>query len=190
MIALPLIEKGRRFGAIEIYATENDVFDEKEINLLMELANNVSYGITSSRLFAKYKLIERDLETQRRNEKTIRDAREELVQRIQERTDEFQEAKNRFQEEISELALKSEILDIFRLGKLGYNNSIIIKEGLKYAKSIYHSKKFNWKKQFIFLYKNALKVLLDGANIETYARMLNVGLPEISDVKLGNEFSI
>ena len=48
----------------------------------------------------------------------------------------------------------------------------------------------DWKKQFIYLYRNALKALLDGASIDVYARMLNVELPNVSGLKLGKKFPI
>ena len=46
-ISLPLIEDGKAFGAISIYAAEVDVFDADEISLLKNLADNLSYGLQS-----------------------------------------------------------------------------------------------------------------------------------------------
>lgn len=46
-ISLPLISDNEAFGAISIYAGEADVFDEEEITLLKNLADNLSFGIQS-----------------------------------------------------------------------------------------------------------------------------------------------
>jgi PAS domain S-box-containing protein len=48
-IALPLIARERVFGALNIYASEADAFDEEESRLLMELANNLAFGIVALR---------------------------------------------------------------------------------------------------------------------------------------------
>ncbi|MFQ6083013.1 MAG: HD domain-containing phosphohydrolase [Candidatus Aminicenantia bacterium] len=46
-IALPLIAGGRTFGALNIYAVEPDAFDLREVKLLMELADDLAYGIVA-----------------------------------------------------------------------------------------------------------------------------------------------
>ncbi len=43
-VALPLSEAGRIFGALTIYASEPDAFQAEEVELLTELAGDVSYG--------------------------------------------------------------------------------------------------------------------------------------------------
>jgi PAS domain S-box-containing protein len=48
-IALPLIANGQTFGALNIYASEPDVFDKEEVTLLTELANDLAYGISALR---------------------------------------------------------------------------------------------------------------------------------------------
>jgi PAS domain S-box-containing protein len=48
-IALPLRSDGRAFGALTIYARKPDPFSEDEVKLLAELADDLSYGITSIR---------------------------------------------------------------------------------------------------------------------------------------------
>jgi PAS domain S-box-containing protein len=48
-IVLPLITHGRTFGALNIYSKEPDLFTKEEENLLTELANDLSYGITAIR---------------------------------------------------------------------------------------------------------------------------------------------
>lgn len=44
-IALPLMENGKPFGALTIYATESHAFNMDEIALLEEMASDLSYGI-------------------------------------------------------------------------------------------------------------------------------------------------
>jgi PAS domain S-box-containing protein len=48
-IALPLKSDGRVFGALNIYAAVPDAFPAEEVRLLMELAGNLAFGITSLR---------------------------------------------------------------------------------------------------------------------------------------------
>jgi PAS domain S-box-containing protein len=48
-IALPLTENGKCFGALTIYASQADAFDETEIELLSELAADLSFGIRAVR---------------------------------------------------------------------------------------------------------------------------------------------
>ena len=52
VIALPLIERGRSFGALTVYATASDAFDSVETKLLTELAEDLSYGMNALRLQA------------------------------------------------------------------------------------------------------------------------------------------
>ncbi len=46
---LPLAAEARVFGALSIYATEPDAFDDEEIRLLAELADNLAFGIMALR---------------------------------------------------------------------------------------------------------------------------------------------
>lgn len=48
-IALPLIADGGHLGALDIFATEPNAFDEDEVKLLTELANDLAYGIAALR---------------------------------------------------------------------------------------------------------------------------------------------
>ncbi len=48
-ISLPLINNGKPFGVLTIYAGEPDAFDSENENLLTELAADLSYGITTLR---------------------------------------------------------------------------------------------------------------------------------------------
>ena len=48
-IALPLKMRGRVFGVLTIYAPEPEAFDEEEVRLLGNLADNLTYGIIAIR---------------------------------------------------------------------------------------------------------------------------------------------
>ena len=62
VIGLPLKSDGRIFGALAIYAGEPDAFDCDEVELLNELANNLSYGVTALRTLEERKRAETALE--------------------------------------------------------------------------------------------------------------------------------
>lgn len=57
-VAIPLLEDNKAFGALSVYATEPDAFDEIEMERLTELANNLAYGILSRRELAERKEVE------------------------------------------------------------------------------------------------------------------------------------
>jgi PAS domain S-box-containing protein len=48
-ISLPISVGGKVIGALNIYATEPDAFDAEEVNLLEELASDLSYGLAALR---------------------------------------------------------------------------------------------------------------------------------------------
>ena len=48
-VALPLTASGKPFGALTIYSRDPDPFTPGEIDLLSELANDISYGVTAIR---------------------------------------------------------------------------------------------------------------------------------------------
>lgn len=48
-IALPLSSSGKTFGALNIYSSEKNAFDNEEVQLLEELANDLAYGIITLR---------------------------------------------------------------------------------------------------------------------------------------------
>jgi signal transduction histidine kinase len=62
-IALPLLTEGRAFGALTIYAAEPAAFDQKQIELLIELADDLSFGISGLRIQAERDRVRKDLET-------------------------------------------------------------------------------------------------------------------------------
>jgi PAS domain S-box-containing protein len=53
-IALPLIGGGRTFGGLNIYSSAADAFDEEEVRLLGELANDLAYGVITLRTRAAH----------------------------------------------------------------------------------------------------------------------------------------
>jgi PAS domain S-box-containing protein len=57
-VVLPLIETGKTFGALTIYAREPQAFPPDEVQLLSELADDLAHGITALRETAARKLAE------------------------------------------------------------------------------------------------------------------------------------
>lgn len=53
-IAMPLSGDGRIFGGLSIYSSEADAFDDDEVQLLVELANDLAYGIVTLRTRAAH----------------------------------------------------------------------------------------------------------------------------------------
>jgi PAS domain S-box-containing protein len=60
-ICIPLVMYDKPFGAITIYSREPDAFSESEARLLVELANDLAYGITTIRLRAAQSKAEESL---------------------------------------------------------------------------------------------------------------------------------
>ncbi|MBI1822207.1 MAG: PAS domain S-box protein [Nitrospirae bacterium] len=48
-IAIPLTQDGETFGSLNIYAVEPNAFDVNEVDLLVKLAENVAFGVTTLR---------------------------------------------------------------------------------------------------------------------------------------------
>ncbi|MCW8861762.1 MAG: PAS domain S-box protein, partial [Rhodospirillales bacterium] len=70
-VGVPLLRDGRAFGAFNIYAAESDAFDEGEVRLLMDLANNLAYGINSLRQAEVRKQAEEALRNSEEHMKSI-----------------------------------------------------------------------------------------------------------------------
>jgi len=49
-ISLPLVSEGRTFGALTIYSSDPDSFEDDEVALLHELATDLAFGITTLRM--------------------------------------------------------------------------------------------------------------------------------------------
>jgi signal transduction histidine kinase len=99
-IALPLAIRGETFGALNIYASEPDAFDTKEVNLLGELAGDLSFGIIALRGRVE----------QESAETALRKTHGELERRVKERTRELVEANERLKKEIEERRRLEKIL--------------------------------------------------------------------------------
>jgi len=70
-IALPLRTESETLGALAIYAAETDAFDAGEVELLKELANDLSYGIRSLRNEAKRRQVVAALKTSEERYRTL-----------------------------------------------------------------------------------------------------------------------
>ncbi len=68
-IALPMKDAGSVFGALTIYAGESEAFDEEEVRLLTNLADNLAYGLVALRTRADR---ERAEEALRQSESRLR----------------------------------------------------------------------------------------------------------------------
>ncbi|MHC1726212.1 MAG: PAS domain S-box protein [Syntrophobacteraceae bacterium] len=79
VIGLPLLLGGQRLGALTIYASETDAFDTEEVDFLVGLSSNLSYGIGFLRL----------QKAQLQAEQSLKEAYLDLERRVEERTAEF-----------------------------------------------------------------------------------------------------
>jgi PAS domain-containing protein len=61
VISLPLKAVGKVLGAISIYARQADAFDEHEVGLLSELADDLAYGLVALREKAERRRVEQEL---------------------------------------------------------------------------------------------------------------------------------
>ena len=89
-IAIPLIDNDRALGALNIYATEADAFNEEEVKLLAQLADDLSFGIMALRTRVERK----------RAVAALQKAHDELETRVEERTAELVEANAELKSEI------------------------------------------------------------------------------------------
>jgi signal transduction histidine kinase len=79
VLGLPLVGDSTVLGAITIYASEPDAFDDEEVELLLALANDLAYGVLALRTRAE----------RARAEEALRQASAELERRVAERTAEL-----------------------------------------------------------------------------------------------------
>ena len=61
-LVLPLMEGGKVFGAITIYSRQPDAFSEDEVELLLELAADLAYGVSTLRIRAAREQAVRELQ--------------------------------------------------------------------------------------------------------------------------------
>ena len=91
-LVLPLLADGVAFGALNIYAGEADAFDTAEMQLLADLAADVSFGVMALR----------GREERRRMAAALRRSYEELEARVQDRTQELAQSNAALQNEVAE----------------------------------------------------------------------------------------
>ncbi|MCL5281614.1 MAG: PocR ligand-binding domain-containing protein, partial [Planctomycetes bacterium] len=99
-IVLPLLSGGQAFGAITIYSRQVDPFSQDELDLLMELAADLAFGITSLRL----------REAHARMTEQLRRLNDELEEEVQAQTEELKDTVDRLQEEVGRRTLAEETL--------------------------------------------------------------------------------
>ncbi len=92
VVGIPLLSGSEVLGALAIYAADPDAFDEDEVQLLRELADDLSYGIVALRTRAACQ----------RAEEALRQAHDELERRVEERTAELSRANTLLTREIAD----------------------------------------------------------------------------------------
>jgi PAS domain S-box-containing protein len=80
---LPIIYENQILGTLVIYSGRQGAFEDEELGLLADLAENLAYGIKSIR----------DRERRNRAEKELQRSRDDLEVKVQERTEELRQAK-------------------------------------------------------------------------------------------------
>jgi PAS domain S-box-containing protein len=109
-IAIPLIDNDRALGALNIYAAEADAFNEEEVKLLAQLADDLSFGIMALRTRVERK----------RAVAALQKAHDELERRVEERTAELVEANAQLKSEIeSRKRLEKALVQREKLETLG-----------------------------------------------------------------------
>jgi PAS domain S-box-containing protein len=89
-IALPLITNDRALGTLNIYAEETDAFNEEEVELLAQLADDLSFGMVSLRT----------REERKRAVEALQKTHDELGKRVKDRTAELVKANEQLKSEI------------------------------------------------------------------------------------------
>ncbi|HEY9636194.1 MAG TPA: PAS domain S-box protein [Coleofasciculaceae cyanobacterium] len=78
-IALPLIVEAKPLGALDIFAAEAGAFDEAEVKLLTELANDLAYGIAALRTQVEHRQAEAALGESQQRLDSILSSMEDVV---------------------------------------------------------------------------------------------------------------
>ena len=91
-IGIPLLSGSEVLGALAIYAAEPEAFDADELQLLRELADDMSYGIVALRTRAAHQ----------RAEEALKRSYDELERRVEERTAELSRANCLLRREIAD----------------------------------------------------------------------------------------
>lgn len=95
LLAIPLFEREQVFGVLNLYSTRANAFDIEEVQLLTELAGNVSYGILALRV---------QRERQRAEESILR-LNQELEAKVKQRTAELAQTNQQLQQSNEQLAI-------------------------------------------------------------------------------------
>jgi PAS domain S-box-containing protein len=82
MISLPLIDEDRVFGALNIYASEVDAFRAEEVQLMTELAADLSYGVRALRAQSDRQRAEAELQASESSLRQSYQQYNDLVDRI------------------------------------------------------------------------------------------------------------
>ena len=100
VIGLPLFLDGRRLGALCIYSSETDAFDSEEVEFLVKLSGNLSYGIGVLRL----------RKARMQAEESLKQANLDLERRVGERTFELVKVNAELRKEVEERRRTEEAL--------------------------------------------------------------------------------
>jgi PAS domain S-box-containing protein len=92
VVGIPLLTGSEVLGALAIYAADPDAFDENEVQLLRDLADDLSYGIVALRTRAACQTAE----------DALKRAHEELERRVEERTAELSRANTLLTREVAD----------------------------------------------------------------------------------------
>jgi PAS domain S-box-containing protein len=100
VIGLPLLLDGRTIGALTIYASEPDAFGPEEVELLIKLSGNLSYGIGALRVHQAH----------RQAEASLKEAYLDLERRVEERTADLVRVNAELKREVEERKQAEETL--------------------------------------------------------------------------------
>jgi PAS domain S-box-containing protein len=92
VVGIPLLTGSEVLGALAIYAADPDAFDENEVQLLRELADDMSYGIVALRTRTACQGAE----------EALKRAHDELERRVEERTAELSRANTLLTREVAD----------------------------------------------------------------------------------------
>jgi len=161
-IAMPLSGDGRTFGGLSIYSSEADAFDDEEVQLLVELANDLAYGIVTLRTRAAHEqqasLLRQSLEQSIQTIAATVEARDPYTAGHQRRVGELATAIAREmglpEEQIHGIHFAAIIHDLGKIrvpaeilskpGKLTFNEYMLIKDHPQAGYDILKNVKYPW----------------------------------------------
>ncbi len=89
-----------------------------------------------------------------------------------------------YRDEIEEMDLPSEVFDVLKLLKRGYNGARLIREAALFAR---HEHPQTWQRRFAKRYSQGLEHLLSGNSLRDFSAALSVALPSTDRVWLGRK---